>query len=271
MGNPLVSVNICVWRPHEVYFPLAVRSILDQTFDDFELIIVEDPSEIDGRAMIADLLGDPRIRYVQNPTRTGLVSQRNQALQLSRADLVAVLDADDIAEPDRLEEQCQFLERNPSIAVLGTSLRIINAQGNTIGFRSYPTSPVVVRRSLRRYNPIAQPSVMFRADVVQSCGAYRDETPFAQDYDLWIRVMKAGHDLCNLPCPLLRYRVHKSALKWVMLRQTLKITIQIKQEYFRNDFDFGDKLRLACERVLLHLPPKLVYWLFCVITYRRKG
>lgn len=269
MSTPLVSVNMCVWRPHEVYFPQAVRSILDQTFDDFELIIVEDPSETDGRAMIADLLGDPRIRYVQNQNRTSFCRQKNLALTLSRAPLVAMMDADDVAEPERLEKQYQFLERNPSIAVLGTSLRIIDAQGNTIGFRSYPTSPVAVRKSLRRYNPIAHPSVMVRRDIIQSCGAYRDETFLAEDYDLWIRVMKSGHDLCSCPEYLLRYRVHTGAAKWAKLRQILKMTIYVKRQYFANEFDLGDRLRLASERLLLLLPSQWVYWLFCAITYRR--
>ncbi|MGQ9564286.1 MAG: glycosyltransferase family 2 protein [Thermogutta sp.] len=172
MPTPAVSVNMCVWRPHERYFREAVQSILDQTFPDFELIIVEDPSEHDGRAMIPDLLKDPRIRYVHNTERTGFEAQKNLGLRLSNATYVAMMDADDIAEPERLERQLQFLRANPNIQVVGSWIRIINANGEPIGIRHYPTSPQAVKRAMRRYNALAHPSVVVSREIALAVGAY---------------------------------------------------------------------------------------------------
>ena len=268
MSTPLVSVNMCVWRPHEVYFPQAVRSILDQTFEDFELIIVEDPSEIDGRAMIADLLGDPRIRYVQNPTRTGLVSQRNQALQLSRADLVAVLDADDVAKPHRLATQIEYCTSHPDVSVLGSWLEIINSNGHPIGLRRYPTEHKLIAKTFRRYNPIAQPAVLFRRELAQSVGAYRGEM-YVEDFDLWCRMFKAGAHFANIPEPLTSYRVHSaSGTKASHIRHVLQNTIRIKREYFGQEMNLGDRLRLYGEICLTLLPPRLVLFLFQKLTFK---
>src|SRR4051812_32143424 len=93
---PLVSVMMPVLNPHPVYFREAIESILAQSLQDLELVIVEDPSQASGQAVI-DQLGDSRIRYFRNTARTSLVEQRNKALTEARADIVACLDADDIA------------------------------------------------------------------------------------------------------------------------------------------------------------------------------
>ncbi|MBC7353425.1 MAG: glycosyltransferase family 2 protein, partial [Thermogutta sp.] len=146
--SPLISVNMCVYRPHPVYFREAVQSILNQTFEDFELIIVEDPSEVDGREIISDLLSDKRIRYIHNEQRTGFCAQKNLAIQLSQGQYIAMMDADDISESNRLQLQFAHAEANPRIKVHGSALTIVDEEGRIIGFRKYPTEPEMVWKAM---------------------------------------------------------------------------------------------------------------------------
>src|SRR6185436_11184430 len=135
--KPLVSVMMPVLDPHPVYFRAAVESVLAQTLTDLELVIVEDPGRSSGAEILSGI-ADPRIRHICNPKRTSLVDQRNRALAEARADFVAMLDADDIAKPERLQKQYDYLQAYPNVDVLGTQLFIIDESGKQLGFRSYP-------------------------------------------------------------------------------------------------------------------------------------
>jgi glycosyltransferase involved in cell wall biosynthesis len=252
-----------VLDPHPVYFPEAVQSILQQTFSDWELIIVEEPSS--GPA-VKDLLpdkSDPRIRVQTHPHRTSLVQQRNRGLEQARGELIAWLDADDVAEPHRLAEQVAFLDRHPEIAVLGSQIKIIDASGGLIGVRRYPLSHEEIVRCLRRFSPLAQPAVMCRrAGVVEAGGYQYEQFPVTEDYELWCRMAQRGYRFANHPGALLRYRLHGSASKARLVRPLLLSTMEIKRRYFQGQFDWGDRLRLWGERLLLLLPPTWVYRLF---------
>ena len=267
--SPQISVNMCVYRPHPVYFREAVQSILNQTFEDFELIIVEDPSEVDGREIISDLLSDSRIRYIHNDQRTGLIAQRNQALKESRCEWVAILDADDVARPERLQKQWEFLHANPSISVLGSWIEIIDQNGQLVGLRRYPECHDAIMRTMRRYNAIAQPAVVLCKQAVDSVGGYADEYPVAEDYELWSRLIASGYRVANLQLPLLKYRIHAAASKTERLRELLRMTIKVKRHYYMRNFNSVDWLRYLAEHCMLYLPPILVYKLFFMLTFRK--
>lgn len=270
---PRVSVNICTWSPHPVFFRESVLSILHQTFEDFEVILVEDPSEVDGRTFIADLLSDERIRYFRNTDRTGLLNQKNQALALSSGDFIAILDHDDISHPTRLEQQVNFLAQNPEISVVGTWIRAIDEHGNAIGVRKYPVNPDEICRALRRFSPLAHPSVMFRKHTIQELGGYTwfhpvDPLGLVSDYDLWCRLAKAGFKMANIPQVLLDYRLHSGAQKAATTRVFLKATLIIKRRYFSREFTLRDWIRFWFECALLLFPPAFTWHLFKRITYR---
>lgn len=274
MSKPLVSVNICTWRPQQAYFSAAVQSILDQTFSDYEVIIVEDPSEIDGKALLGDLIKDPKIHYIQNSQRTGLLEQKNQALKLSRGEFVAILDHDDIAIPERLERQVEFLLKHPEICVVGSWIRAIDALGKPIGIRKYPTHPSEIRAALRRFSPIAHPASMFRKQCVAEIGGYTwrhrvDPLGLVSDYDLWCRLARAGYDMSNIPEVLLDYRIHTNAQKKLTVRSFILATIIIKWRYLKNEFCASDWVRFFAELGLLFLPSALVWQVFWRVTYKR--
>ncbi|HEX4454614.1 MAG TPA: glycosyltransferase [Kofleriaceae bacterium] len=264
--GPRISVMMPVLDPHSVYFPCAVASVLAQTEVDLELIIVEDPSAT--RADRVARLDDPRIRYIRNETRTSLVDQRNRALAEARADIVAMLDADDIAEPDRFAKQLAFLDAHPAIGLVGSQLTIIDADGDVIGSRSYPLEHDDIVAAMCRYNAIAQPAVMARRRVLVDAGGYQYRTfPVNEDYELWSRLVQHGVRVANHPEVLLRYRVHPFGTKAAMLRRMLRATLDVKNQFWRDKMDVRARLRFWGEHVLVGLPPSWVLKLFVAIQY----
>jgi len=245
-----------------------VESILGQSYADFELLVVEDPSPNLAATTLADYL-DPRIRHIRNPERTGLVDQLNQGLAVARGELVARMDADDVSEPDRLELQCSLFAERRDIAVAGSQLRIIDWRGKHCGYRAYPLTPQAIRMALPRYNPLAHPSVMYRREIVAAAGGYRyRKYPANEDYELWSRLAVQGQRFANDPRPLLRYRIHPGAMKATRLHGIIRGTLEVKQHYWRDKMSLADRVRLAGERCLLAMPPRIVMELFKRTAYR---
>jgi glycosyltransferase involved in cell wall biosynthesis len=265
--KPLVSVMMPVLDPHPVYFRAAVESVLAQTLTDLELVIVEDPGRSSGAEILSGI-ADPRIRHICNPKRTSLVDQRNRALAEARADFVAMLDADDIAKPERLQKQYDYLQAYPNVDVLGTQLFIIDESGKQLGFRSYPLKHAQIVAAMHSYNAIAQPSVMARARALRDVGGYQYRTfPVNEDYELWSRLASRGAQLANHPEPLLEYRIHPYGTKAQMLHRMLRATIDVKNRYWRDQMDARAKIRYWGEHVLLGLPAPWVLRLFIMTQY----
>jgi glycosyltransferase involved in cell wall biosynthesis len=266
---PAVSVLMPVLNPHPVYFPEAVASVLNQTFADFELVIVEDPS-LPPEASAAKLLkpfADARIRHICNDTRTGLIAQRNRTLAEARADLVAMLDADDIMEPDRLAKQVAFLRDHPDVTLVGCQLRVIDGSGTEIGFRVYPTDHDAILRVMPSYNAVPQPGATVRKRAMLDAAGYGFEFP-AEDYDLWSRLLRAGHRFANHPDALIRYRT-TGASKSDKLRRLIRLTREVKRRHWADRMTLRDRGRYWAEWALLGLPAGWVNWLFRRTQYSK--
>jgi glycosyltransferase involved in cell wall biosynthesis len=263
--SPRVSVLMPAYRPDLRYLREAIESIRAQTFADWELVVVEDggPS---GATELVRALGDVRIHHQVRASKTNLADALNDGLALCRAPLVARMDSDDIAAPDRLARQIEFLDANPSVAVVGSGMAVIDGAGRPLGHRRLPTSHGEVTAALRRYNCVAHPAVMFRKDVVTGAGGYR--RGLAEDYDLWCRLVGRGARIENLPDTLLTYRFHEEALKFTTVRAAIRATIDTKLRYFSGHLTVRDRMRIAGERMLLLVPPRLVVFLFRLMTYR---
>lgn len=270
MNTPLISVNMCVWRPHSRHFVLAVESILGQTFPDFELIIVEDPSEYDGAVLLNGHLNDRRIRYIQNSTRTGLVSQRNQALRLSRGKFIAFLDADDIAEPSRFENQLSFLETSPDIAFLGSNISVIDENDKIFAYREYPNGHANVKRAMQFYCALAFPTVTCAKEAVLALGGFEGNS-YVIDFDLWCRALVNGYLIDNVPEALVRYRVYRNARTRSKARRVLAATIRVKLHYLRHIMSVSAYARLVCEIALLTCPNTVLNGLFRRLVFKPAG
>jgi glycosyltransferase involved in cell wall biosynthesis len=188
------------------YLPEAVGSILSQSFGDFEFVIVDDGCT-DGSAEYLASLRDDRIRVLRNPLNVGLTRSLNVGLNHCRGTYVARMDADDVAQTDRLARQVVFLEGNPDVGLLGTSRTLIDEEGNKIATTQAAVGRIPVLWKMLLGNAFAHPTVMLRREVLERHALRYDETfQTAQDYELWARVLQHA-DGDNLAEPLLRYRL----------------------------------------------------------------
>lgn len=193
------------------YLEEAVQSVLAQTFDDYELLVVDDGSTDSTAAILEQLAArDARVRVVRQPA-LGIVPALNRGIADARGIFVARMDADDVSLPNRFIDQLSFLERNPSVVLVGSSIELFQSASTVVTTIEHPTEPSSVAARLEVANCIAHPTVFFRTDAVRDVGGYRSMFGHAEDYDLWLRLAD-GWKLANLPEPLLRYRVHPSQL-----------------------------------------------------------
>lgn len=200
---PTVSVVMAVHNG-AAWVAEAARSILEQTLKDLEIIAVDDASS-DGTVEILAGLDDPRV-HVQRRERLGLTRALNEGLRSARAPLVARLDVDDVAAPERLARQVEFLEAHPEVGLLGTAAREIDATGRDLGVVVPPAEDAAIRRALIRRNVFVHSSVMVRRGLVLEAGGYDPSFPVAQDYDLWLRLARLTR-LANLAEPLVVRRL----------------------------------------------------------------
>ncbi|MDP9194193.1 MAG: glycosyltransferase [Acidobacteriota bacterium] len=270
--TPLVSVVMPLRFPDERFFPAAVRSILEQTLTNIELIIVEDPSPRSGRSMLGELANDPRLRYIENDYPTGLPQQHNRAVSEARGELIARFDADDLSEPHRLARQAELMTQHADVGVIASFIQIIDESDREVGVRTYPTEHAAIVRAMHRYNPISGSNAMFRRRVVDAVGGWREDSELpAQDYEWYSRVARAGFRFAIVPEPLIRYRIHPSQIKSTKLRGTLRTTLEVKRRYWYSEMNLLSKIRMRLEMLLLLAPPSLVAWLFRTMHYRRTG
>jgi glycosyltransferase involved in cell wall biosynthesis len=208
---PDVTVLMAVHNG-ERYLARAIDSVLAQTHRDFELLIVDDGST-DGSVAIAERIRDGRVRVVRLAANRGLSEALNAGLAVTRTELVARLDADDEAVPERLATQRAFMLAHPALALVGSQAIAITPDGGERGTVRRSIDAAGIAWTANFDNPFIHPSVMFRASLVRDeLGGYRKEyDPFSQDYDLWCRVMER-HPVANLPDRLIRHRVHDASI-----------------------------------------------------------
>lgn len=203
---PSVSVVLSVHNDAP-FLAEAIDSILAQGMQDFEFLIVDDGAT-DGSGAIIDryAAADPRIRAFHQPNR-GLIFSLNRMIAEARAPLIARMDGDDVALPDRFAAQMRFLDAHPDHGVLGTAVTGIDVRGRvrrdwTV---AYPTDDAGFRAALPGGALICHPSVMMRRDLVLAAGGYRPAFRHSEDYDLWLRLSERTR-IASLPDRLLLYR-----------------------------------------------------------------
>jgi len=207
--NPRISVLMTAYND-AAFAKESIESILSQTFDDFEFIVVDDGST-DSTGPLLHTLSDKRLKIILT-THIGRPKALNLALAEARGEYIALQDADDIAHPERLRRQVDFLESHRSIGYLGTGLTIINEKGGRIRDYAYPSDPAEIRRLLDgMFNPLPQPSLLLRAEVLASSGGYDPFFRNSEDYDLHLRLTER-HSASCLPEPLLKYRLRMNSL-----------------------------------------------------------
>jgi len=185
----------------------SIDSILNQTFKNFEFIMIDDAS-IDSSLQIIQSYQakDNRIILIRNEKNLGLTKSLNKALTIAKGKLVARQDADDLSVETRLEKQYEFLMENPDIILISSSASIIDSKGNEIHPKHYKLSSEQIEKYLRRQNVIVHGSVMFRKNEIMELGGYREHFRYAQDYDLWLRIIDK-HKIYILPEYLYKVKI----------------------------------------------------------------
>ncbi len=213
--SPRITVLMPVYNGAR-YLASAVASILGQSFDPFEFLVVDDGST-DESAAIVSSFGDPRIRLVRSGANAGIARALDRGLSLARGEYVARMDCDDESLPRRLETQLRFLDLHPSVGAVGTGFVVIDGGGREIRTVRYPPDHASLAWSLFFCNPLAHPTVMMRKADAARAGGYAVGDRFGperrtpEDYDLWRRMAKTAA-LANVPDALVRVRQHGANL-----------------------------------------------------------
>lgn len=228
--KPLVSVIMPVYNS-ALYLREAIESILHQTFQNLELIILNDGSTDSSLEIIKSYAeGDKRIKIFDSKINLGIVKQLNLGVKVAEGKFIARMDSDDIACRERLEKQLNFLEENREVGILGTSTVLINKGSEEIGGSERMESSYLVLFSSYFINPFAHPTVMIRREVFERIGLYNENRYPSEDYDFWIRASKVTK-FYNLKDPLLYYRVHPKSITQMKSAEQKSISGIILQDH----------------------------------------
>jgi glycosyltransferase involved in cell wall biosynthesis len=227
MIAPQVSVIMAVWN-REKYLRSAIESVLNQSFPDFELIIVDDGST-DSSLEISKSYSDSRIRILENSENLGPTLSRNKALQVVKSDFIAILDSDDVAQKDRLKIQLSYLESQPEVACVGSNFESIDESGNCFSESSFPTSELWLRWRMLYQNVLAHSSVMFRKSMVGEKAYNEDFRYAAEDYELWGRLLKTGKRIHILSENLIQLRYHSDNISKHPANSMMEYSCKIKK------------------------------------------
>lgn len=207
---PKVTVLMAVYNG-ERYLQEAIDSILAQTYHDFEFLIINDGSS-DSTWEILNSYKDPRIRLLNNDSNLGLTRSLNKGLKLAEGELIARQDGDDISEPERLAKQVAFLETHPEVALVGTQYKEIDSEGQLIRECNLPYDSTQIRWDILFYCPFVHSAVMFRrATITEHIGFYNEDFLYAQDYDLWWRIVRCFPS-ANINEYLMKLRINPSSM-----------------------------------------------------------
>lgn len=206
--KPKVSVLMCVYNG-EAHLRAALESILEQTFTDFEFVIVDDGSTDSSWQMLTEYSReDSRITLIRNQENIGLTKSLNKGLKLAEGEYIARQDADDVSFPERFKKQVAFLDRHSEVVLVSCDIERINAEGCPIGKFQRGCQPELVFWYLLFYNRLAGHSqVMFRRESVMNIDGYCENYRYSQDYELWCRLVETGK-IVILPEVLLQQRFH---------------------------------------------------------------
>jgi len=220
MSDPEVSVLMPVWNGcrngSDKFLRMAIESILNQTFENFEFIMVDDGSRDATPAILEEYKSrDKRIRIVTLPENGGIQKALNVGLRECRSKIVARQDADDMSTVTRLEVQKKFLDDRPVTAMCGTGMYVINEEGKLVmEINDRPCNYAPVREELKERCVFVHGSVMFRKSAVLDVGGYSEDSRVrhAEDYELWVRLAK-DYSVENIPgCTLYFHREHRSKI-----------------------------------------------------------
>ena len=241
MNEPLVTVAMAAYNS-ELYIKESIESILTQSYNNFELIIVNDGST-DRTKEIVLTFKDPRIKLIDNITNLGIVKTRNICIEKSSGKYLAIFDSDDIALPDRLKLQVSFLEKNNDYCLCGTDYQIIDSKGKPSFVMIVPKTDQDIKTYLHFNIPFCHSTMLFRKSYLKEY-SYLPGFEQAEDYELTLRLSKLSK-MASLNSKTVLYRVHgnnitlknKSKIYNFKKQLAIKILNDIKIPYSEKELE----------------------------------
>lgn len=235
---PKVSVVMPAYNA-EKYISEAIDSILNQTFTDFEFIIIDDGS-IDNTIGIINNYNDERIRLIQNEANLGVAQTLNKGIELSRGQYIARMDADDIAFPSRIEKQVLLLDRDKRLGICGSNAILFGSVNPSV--TNIPLTDSIIRYSMFLNSPFIHPSVCMRTEMLKELGVfYESEFEGREDYRLWMKISLSDWQMKNISQPLIKYRIHSNQVTQKKSVDYVTENIKLKKAYFESlGFSFSD-------------------------------
>lgn len=255
-GNSKVTVLMPVYNG-ERYLREAIESILNQTFTDFEFLIINDGST-DSSVEIIESYNDPRIRLVHNEKNLKLIATLNKGIDLAQGEYIARMDCDDISLPERLEEQVEFMDANLAYALCGSWVEVIDENNVPTGLIwKYEGDHNKILAALLSANQFAHSTVILRKSILTQGFYYDANYAHAEDYELWLRIADS-FKVSNIQKPLVKYRVHSTSItgsKYVLMDACVRnlICAQIRKLNFEPS---AAELDLHCNLERQSLPTK---------------
>lgn len=238
----MISVIMSTYKEDERLLRESIESILNQTYRDFEYIIILDYPDNDVHKSVIEeyALKDDRIHFYINEKNMGLTDSLNRGLSLCHGEYIARMDADDISLPDRLERQMKYLEKN-HYDLIGGITEMINENGSLLySIKSVPTDPKKINKALRYSQCIAHPTWLGRKEVFEKNAGYR-HMPLCEDYDFTLRAVLNGFVISNLNEPVLKYRMTSNSISRSNLFEQYLYMSYITNEYKNNRIASVDK------------------------------
>jgi len=272
MKAPKVSVLMPAYNA-EKYISEAIESILNQTFSDFEFIIIDDCSSDKTWEIIQEYVKkDKRIVAINNKENLGIAGNRNKLKKLAKGEYIMWQDADDISMEDRMQRQVEVLDKDSSIGIVGGYLQFFDNTGD-LNIRKYDSKDGILRRNIFRYSPVAQPASMIRKKFLDQIGDYDLNYPPAEDLDMSFRIGK-NYKFSNVQKIVLKYRETYTSATFKYLKNMELFTISIRLRY-SNLKEYNMRLSDHIYNILQYIsifiiPSKLKISIFRIIRNTKK-
>lgn len=259
----LVSVIMTYYNETVEQLHRSVYSILNQTLQEFEyIIVIGNPDNLASNTFISELK-DARIKVISLQEKTRMTNCLNMAIKLAACKYIALQEADDESLPGRLENQLTFMENNPEVDIVGTSITYIDDYSKEVlAVRDYPEIPT---KTFNKYSAIAHPTVFAKRDLYEKFGYYleTDEYRNCPDYELWLRWITQGVQFRNLKQALFNYYQTKDNGRNKNAKKTLQSVIRLKSKYKKTlMFSQNDHFYLFLEKCIVLLPQSWISNLF---------
>lgn len=236
---PKLSVITTVFNG-EKYLQESLESVFNQTFQDFELLLVDDGSTDNTFNVMLEYNKYAKVKILQNKHNEGIAVSRNRSLLEAKGDYIAIHDADDISLPTRFIKQISILDNNKQIGFLGSHAIKISFNGHIIGYMNYP--PEETKTAFKqivnlKLNPIIDPSCMFRRKLVLDHGGYKMDMRHSMDFDLWCRLLLDNIQMTNISEPLIKYRIHNENISKVQKKEMRQVALDICAKFQRQNLE----------------------------------